>query len=109
MDDYIKREAVIDWIDCVSDGYKYIETGVDFAKKDINAIPAATPAEVLPQMWVSVTERLPGKTGRYLCVYEPYHDLCACVDFGLFIVGEGWCVSGVTHWMPLPEPPKEEN
>lgn len=47
MAEYIDREAVIEWIDYASDGCKYLETGVDFAKRDINAIPAADVIEVV--------------------------------------------------------------
>ena len=65
------------------------------------------------QRWIPVTERLPEKSGKYLCIarsslfrdatfqailgYDKggFHDGCICMD-------------DVTHWMPLPEPPKGE-
>lgn len=52
MTEYIDREAVIKWIDYTSDGCSYLETGVDFAKRDINAIPAADVAPVVRGRWV---------------------------------------------------------
>ena len=46
MPDYIDREAVFDWIDAASDGYAYLETETDSAKKAISSIIAA---DVLPK------------------------------------------------------------
>ena len=56
--------------------------------------------------WIPVTERLPEKDTRVI--------VCASLPEGVhsdFIYEDGhWFVStGVTHWMPLPEPPKEES
>ena len=55
--------------------------------------------------WIPVTERLPEKDTRVI--------VCASLPEGIhsdFIYEDGhWFVStGVTHWMPFPEPPKEE-
>lgn len=73
--------------------------------------------------WISVKERLPGKDGWYL-VYAPGYwgnskiyglDGLAYSNFkhnykdhwGIERgTGRGW-PGIVTHWMPLPEPPKE--
>ena len=62
--------------------------------------------------WISVEERLPedgenvlaidseGKTE--VCFYETEHK-------GVFQMCGGLCkIFNITHWMPLPEPPKEE-
>ena len=54
--------------------------------------------------WIPVTERLPEKDTRVI--------VCASLPKGIhsdFIYEDGhWFVStGVTHWMPFPEPPKE--
>ena len=63
--------------------------------------------------WISVKERLPEKNGRYLCRYEQeiHGEICRCTDFGMYDsnIGKngGWFVGKVTHWMPLPEAPKE--
>lgn len=65
--------------------------------------------------WISVKDSLPEKNGRYLCRYEQevYGEVCRCTDFGMFDsdIGEkgDWIVGKVTHWMPLPEPPKEND
>ena len=82
--------------------------------------------------WIPVTERLPEEDGKYLTVYKlntippiPWIEVCWFAknlrkvdkyefpkkkpgfykndsEYGYFEV------SGITHWMPLSEPPKEE-
>lgn len=76
--------------------------------------------------WISVTDRLPeigtpvlvafdfglsGIGGMMKCV-----DTAMLQDFGFcgggydnFCAAKGTCRTTVTHWMPLPEPPKEES
>jgi len=70
--------------------------------------------------WISVKDKLPDKRGWYLVVVR---DLIVCyITMGLFhkyygidsmTKGGTWHADGnttgdVTHWMPLPELPKEE-
>ena len=65
--------------------------------------------------WIPVTERLPSKNGFYLCLYKHKHPGGVAIDEGLSI--QQWYngrwnldeIYTVTHWMPLPEPPKEES
>lgn len=60
---------------------------------------------VTVQEWIPVTDRLPETDGYFLC----WNDFHGC------IVGHFWAkgkyfiskAASVTHWMPLPEPPKE--
>ncbi len=62
--------------------------------------------------WIPVTERLPGEFGRYLCRYrvEEGETIGYCTDFGRYDPEHGeWFVGTVTHWMPLPDAPKEGN
>ena len=79
--------------------------------------------------WIPVKERLPEEKCKCL-VYKKHIGLSALVSFtndlesideydfqgqkrwGFFYYDSeyGYCESlGVTHWMPLPEPPKEES
>ena len=78
--------------------------------------------------WISVKDRLPKKNGKYLC-YTP----CLISGIGIFSFAKnlkkvgindfmfrksGWYaydseqgyyeIFNITHWMPLPEPPKED-
>lgn len=66
------------------------------------------------QRWIPVTERPPEKEGWYLVFSVTFKDVA------FFALSEGWCRLNtregrmepypyrVTHWMPLPEPPKSE-
>lgn len=60
--------------------------------------------------WIPVAERLPEKEGTYLTYTEKerIHLDCFCIypNHGtqFWVCGNG----KVTHWMPLPEPPKGE-
>lgn len=60
--------------------------------------------ELSKPRWIPVTERLPENEGRYLAIF--YEEMI--IDFGYYRPSVGWCEQGITHWMPLPEPPKEE-
>lgn len=67
-------------------------------------------AQRMPE-WISMEERHPKygeevlickKVGKYKMLAVGYLD-----EDGCFYTGEGWFAE-VTHWMTLPEPPKEE-
>lgn len=58
------------------------------------------------QEWVSVDDRLPSKSGKYICcttkgtiLIERFYQL----DDGGWFSNHKFCT--VTHWMPLPETP----
>lgn len=60
--------------------------------------------------WISVEDRLP-EDGQYVHVYLSYGKQATCVFFAdrnSFVDSLRFQHSngGVTHWMPLPEPPK---
>ena len=65
--------------------------------------------------WIPVTERLPETPGEYMVAYHPcywdrVHDEIK-VGLDSFRGKTSWAkkkYQRVTHWMPLPEPPKEE-
>ena len=51
--------------------------------------------------WISVEDKLP----EQLCICLGY----GCGEYNIVHTGnEGWLPPYLTHWMPLPEPPKEE-
>lgn len=62
--------------------------------------------------WIPISERLPGECGKYLAAVESeafrglrYVDILRYDGIGW---RDGCCyVNGVSHWMPLPEPPEE--
>ena len=62
--------------------------------------------------WIPVTERLPEDADRYLCLVKSfafpgkkYYSIMRCDKYGFH--ENGIYTDDVTHWMPLPEPPKE--
>ena len=57
---------------------------------------------VTVQEWIPVTERLPD-VGIEVLIYS--EDDGVCVDY---YGGDSFGYYDVTHWMPLPEPPKGE-
>ena len=79
--------------------------------------PVIDPESLRPQ-WISVKDRLPEKKSDVLMLFEfgnmavgYWHDgdedctfWCAYTDDGFYTD----CDSEPTHWMPLPEPPKED-
>ena len=74
--------------------------------------------EIVPFKWISVEERLPKREEYVLVRYQNNDMIVACVfdrdecmTFWRAQTDEGWCCdcdTEPTHWMPLPEPPKEE-
>ena len=100
-----KRVDNGEWVvDDLAQSYKaecFIANGVTFAT-DTN----------VGSKWISVKDRLPDKHDRYLCNVKAFSfpDLCYFAilkyDDGGFIEGKIY-TDDVTHWMPLPKPPKE--
>lgn len=68
--------------------------------------------------WISVKDRLPGKGNDVLMYFDTgnmavgfWHDGDECFTFWSAYADYGWytdCDFEPTHWMPLPEPPKED-
>ena len=84
---------------------------------------------VTVQEWISVKERSPEDSGCYLVVYRDKYNGSISIAFDMYVkcnIGEWWesefaCditkqflwaaklqEQEVTHWMPLPQPPKGE-
>ena len=69
---------------------------------------------VTVQEWISVDDRIPENSGNYLVVHRNKYNGNTSIAIEAYIkcrVGEWWSndyVYDVTHWMPLPEPPKKE-
>ena len=83
--------------------------GLNQAMWIITHAPTLTPQNE----WVSVDERLPDNKGEYLVAYHPcIWDFVSdeiCVGFDSFRGKTTWAkkkYQRVTHWMPLPAPPK---
>lgn len=73
---------------------------------DANALREAAELLKAGPEWISVKDRLPESEGDYLCAFDDGY-----VSSAEWIDGEWdlWVDSGkVTHWMPLPEPPAQD-
>lgn len=122
MSEYIEREAAIKAIyDSDPNG---IRRTLGFNVGQIEEALRAVPAVSVPQ-WISVKDRLPDVAGMYIvtaCDEWCSHGEGIWYDT-VVVVAEysgscwNWNDNGidcdiddlVTHWMPLPEPPKGEN
>lgn len=61
------------------------------------------------QKWISVKDRLPSKDGCYLvAVTDDYHRRYSKTTWFSCNGGSWFPKQNVTHWMPLPQPPKGE-
>lgn len=116
MADYISREAAVK----IAQKYGLVNgsalgrhTGLaDCIAIEIEGLPAADVEPV--RRWILYKDRPPKECGRYQAVVKSeaftgssYIDTLTYDKFGW---RDGCCyVSGVSHWMPLPEPPEEEN
>ena len=71
-----------------------------FADASILAVAALRDQDEM--RWIPVTEQLPD-VGRVVLIYSETDGVC--VDY---YDGDSFGYYYVTHWMPLPEPPKGE-
>lgn len=67
---------------------------------------------VIPDTWISVSERLPEEGGRYWCYVEEQNSLGKShYQWNCSWNGEIWggamMYGRVTHWMPMPAAPQE--
>lgn len=60
--------------------------------------------------WIPVSKP-PEYPGEFLCYYEveEFGEVMHCIDFGRYDEDDGWYVSGVKYWMPLPDEPYERS
>ena len=85
----------------------YLHTGeaipADIVIEDIRSMPTLTP----PNEWVSVEERLPEEKQRVIVRCERVGTSVGWILWGGWMTDIGPHAGEVTHWMPLPQPPKE--
>lgn len=113
MDEYITKKQVIDWFMC----YGHNDNPI-FFEDLLFDIQHMIPADVVPALqWVPVKERVPGRDGKFICVYSFKNgsgmQFAAVLDYYAsdpkpHFQNEGVFGMTVTHWMSLPELPKED-
>lgn len=126
MNDVISRQAVLDaiekthWFTVQADSNTdyfcgtiddivslNVHIDIDAVRRAVNDVPAVSG-------WVSVKDRLPDKEGQYICWFGK-NTVIKGAAIATYL--EEWKAFGsfeslktypnVTHWMPMPEPPKE--
>ena len=119
MAEYITKDQVIDWFRC----YGHMDKPIpyDVLVTDIQAMDSVDAANLqqndncaaIAQQWIPVSERLPEKNDQWV--------LCLCVSGAIEVLkfdytmwnwdaqypGRCYMENYVTHWMPLPQLPKE--
>ena len=106
MVEYIERDAAIETVTF----YLGDPDGVDHALQSIKGIPTA---DVQPVKWISVYDQLPDY--NMVVLVTDGEDVGTGYRYALGETGfTGWAVpfadieeDDVSHWMPLPEPPKD--
>ena len=82
--------------------------------RDSARVTLARPALTPPNEWVSVEERLPGVSGNYICAVKDKNGGKWTIpaewslEMKMWIGAFGEIKNIVTHWMPLPKSPKED-
>ena len=131
MAEYVTKEQVIDWFS----PYGHFDKPITFETL-VSDLRGMTAADVEPvQEWISVDDRLPEFPGHYLVCTSINYWHGGCMDINenhkyhqngtpvgydgstmsvldcYYDVTGHWnrvCDRHVTHWMPLPPPPKGE-
>lgn len=117
-------EKVKEHLKEIAEYFRGCRSNASFASKAENHFlelqnAASEAAELLKAYepgWISVKDRLPEEKGEYLTAYHPCH--WDNVDYHIVQIDKDtwrgqttWAKKKyhrVTHWMPMPEPAKEE-
>ena len=115
MSDYISREAVLkafenaDVMEDYGDGTSDWGFGRENIREILNSVPAADVEPV--RRWIPCSEKMSETNGKdaSCLAYIPSFGAVDIADYHPDV--DEWTFMGmpitVTHWMPLPEPPKE--
>ena len=96
--------------DCLQDNDQQSADVISDVILQLDDMPTLTP----PNEWVSVEERLPGVSGNYICAVKDKNGSVWTIpaewslEMKMWIGAFGEIKNIVTHWMPLPESPKED-
>lgn len=120
MAEYVEREALLKAMVTSDEIETMFQAGIASAR----AIVASAPGTDITSMgWIRVDERLPdderdGETVLAIVSGKPHENitLCQAIMLAGYFGEEGWLVNEypewerpvVTHWMPLPELPKNK-
>ena len=103
--------------DCyIIESGEYFWGGVDsvLERNNLEVAPVDIPTITPPNEWVSVEERLPENHAQVL-MWSAKWNIAEAGSYynGRFWVyseiGDGYIADNITHWMPLPAPPKRRS
>lgn len=106
------REKLIELVSCFAKG-KYVECRADSLLDHLlaNGVTFAKDTDV-PSKWISVEDRLPEHGDVVLCWHKAKdYPIVLQLDkrSGCWLDDQwDYGMGLITHWMPLPEPPKED-
>ena len=104
------KAAIEKCVDGNCKGCAYYDVMGCSTTKAYDALAYIERLEAAQPKWISVKERLPEKRGTYLCNYE-FEESGRIVMSCDYLGDKGWSfmTAHVTHWMPLPDSPKEDS
>ena len=82
----------------------------ELSKRVDESIPKGDAEIIIEELrkprWIPVNERLPDEQQFVLAWKDEKPKGFVCISF--WKDNAGWAFKNITHWMPLPQPPKEE-
>ena len=81
-------------------------------ERNADALAYIQQLEAAQPKWISVEERLPEEGARVMVYFDGVVAVSEIIDTDMISGEPIWSFTGAggdpTHWMPLPEPPKEK-
>jgi hypothetical protein len=113
MSDLIRREDAVEMLREKAKGYTvsmFLTSGECHVAKVV-ATECAAEVKNLPAVdaepeWISVADRLPKKDGKYIVCTAKGSVYCTKFSIRYNPIFHTDMNTHITHWMPLPEPPK---
>ena len=102
-----KYKNLVDRRQCLNNGGGYMAWDMNVAWR----VWQAAKAQAVPE-WISVDDRLPNRQVNVLVASK--HDFVCIASLtnnhknNKFYDGDGFAINSITHWMPLPKPPKAQ-
>ena len=100
------EKKISEWLGQPGNGDYY--SGYDAALCAVQDLIADTPTLTPPNEWVRVEERLPEEKQRVIVRCERVGTSVGWILWGNWMADIGPDAGKVTHWMPLPKSPKED-
>ena len=105
----MKKADLIEYIRTLEHNYN---VAVSFNEQQARNIETMMKNGAIPSKWISVEDRLPEHGDVMLCHHKhtDYPIVCQWDERTGAWIDDKWSYGTgcITHWMPLPEPPKED-